>query len=103
MESFKKLVPQVYELNGIANTIFTCCTCTKVIGIVNIVLQQALVIRDGEKKSINAEDVVVGDLVEIKGGDRVPADLRIISAQGCKVGEEVITDCPIRTSFLNQT
>lgn len=37
--------------------------------------------------SINAEDVVVGDLVEVKGGDRIPADLRIISANGCKVGE----------------
>lgn len=36
--------------------------------------------------SINAEEVVVGDLVEVKGGDRIPADLRIISANGCKVG-----------------
>ena len=49
-------------------------------------LQQALVIREGEKMQVNAEEVVVGDLVEIKGGDRVPADLRIISAHGCKVG-----------------
>lgn len=48
-------------------------------------MQQALVIRDGEKQSINAEEVVVGDLVEVKGGDRIPADLRIISAHGCKV------------------
>lgn len=48
-------------------------------------LQQALVIRNGEKLSINAEGVVVGDLVEVKGGDRIPADLRIISANGCKV------------------
>lgn len=29
---------------------------------------------------------MVGDLVEVKGGDRIPADLRIISAHGCKVG-----------------
>ena len=43
-------------------------------------------IRHGEKLSINAEEVVVGDLVEVKGGDRIPADLRIISANGCKVG-----------------
>ena len=47
--------------------------------------QQALVIREGEKMQLNAEEVVVGDLVEVKGGDRVPADLRIISAHGCKV------------------
>ena len=50
--------------------------------------QQALVVRDGEKSCINAEEVVVGDLVEVKGGDRIPADLRIISAHGCKVREE---------------
>lgn len=47
--------------------------------------QQAMVIREGEKMQINAEFVVLGDLVEVKGGDRVPADLRIISSSGCKV------------------
>uniref|UniRef100_A0A0S7EVJ0 AT1A n=1 Tax=Poeciliopsis prolifica TaxID=188132 RepID=A0A0S7EVJ0_9TELE len=57
----------------------------------NLVPQQALVIRDGEKKSINAEEVVAGDLVEVKGGDRIPADLRIISAQGCKVDNSSLT------------
>lgn len=44
-------------------------------------------IRAGEKMQINVEDVVVGDLVEVKGGDRIPADLRLISTQGCKVRE----------------
>ncbi|XP_062373492.1 sodium/potassium-transporting ATPase subunit alpha-1-like [Sardina pilchardus] len=53
--------------------------------------QQALVVRDGEKKNINAEEVVVGDLVEVKGGDRIPADLRIISAHGCKVDHSSLT------------
>uniref|UniRef100_A0A671RHZ8 ATPase Na+/K+ transporting subunit alpha 1a, tandem duplicate 4 n=1 Tax=Sinocyclocheilus anshuiensis TaxID=1608454 RepID=A0A671RHZ8_9TELE len=57
----------------------------------NLVPQQALVIRDGEKKCINAEEVVAGDLVEVKGGDRIPADLRIISAHGCKVDNSSLT------------
>ncbi|MGH0138731.1 UNVERIFIED_CONTAM: hypothetical protein FKN15_037131 [Acipenser sinensis] len=57
----------------------------------NMVPQQALVIRDGEKNSINAEEVVIGDLVEVKGGDRIPADLRIISANGCKVDNSSLT------------
>uniref|UniRef100_A0AAY4BG62 Sodium/potassium-transporting ATPase subunit alpha n=1 Tax=Denticeps clupeoides TaxID=299321 RepID=A0AAY4BG62_9TELE len=57
----------------------------------NMVPQQALVIREGEKLQINAEDVVQGDLVEIKGGDRIPADLRIISASGCKVDNSSLT------------
>uniref|UniRef100_A0A8C8VR57 Sodium/potassium-transporting ATPase subunit alpha n=1 Tax=Pelusios castaneus TaxID=367368 RepID=A0A8C8VR57_9SAUR len=57
----------------------------------NMVPQQALVIREGEKIQINAENVVVGDLVEVKGGDRVPADLRIISSHGCKVDNSSLT------------
>ncbi|KAG2458681.1 AT1A2 ATPase, partial [Polypterus senegalus] len=57
----------------------------------NMVPQQALVIREGEKIQINAESVVVGDLVEIKGGDRIPADLRIISSHGCKVDNSSLT------------
>ncbi|XP_067896824.1 sodium/potassium-transporting ATPase subunit alpha [Heterodontus francisci] len=57
----------------------------------NMVPQQALVIREGEKNVINAESVVVGDLVEVKGGDRIPADLRIISAHGCKVDNSSLT------------
>ncbi|XP_032068865.1 sodium/potassium-transporting ATPase subunit alpha-1 [Thamnophis elegans] len=57
----------------------------------NMVPQQALVIRNGEKLSINAEGVAVGDLVEVKGGDRIPADLRIISANGCKVDNSSLT------------
>uniref|UniRef100_A0A8C2A9J2 Sodium/potassium-transporting ATPase subunit alpha n=1 Tax=Cyprinus carpio TaxID=7962 RepID=A0A8C2A9J2_CYPCA len=57
----------------------------------NMVPQQALVIREGGKFQINAEQVVQGDLVEIKGGDRIPADLRIISSSGCKVDNSSLT------------
>ncbi|XP_073744362.1 sodium/potassium-transporting ATPase subunit alpha-2 isoform X5 [Callorhinus ursinus] len=57
----------------------------------NMVPQQALVIRGGEKIQINVENVVVGDLVEVKGGDRIPADLRLISSQGCKVDNSSLT------------
>ncbi|KAF1381951.1 hypothetical protein PFLUV_G00159340 [Perca fluviatilis] len=57
----------------------------------NMVPQQALVIREGEKMQINAEQVVSGDLVEVKGGDRIPADLRIVSSHGCKVDNSSLT------------
>uniref|UniRef100_A0A672K587 Sodium/potassium-transporting ATPase subunit alpha n=1 Tax=Sinocyclocheilus grahami TaxID=75366 RepID=A0A672K587_SINGR len=56
----------------------------------NMVPQQALVIREGEKMQINAEEVVAGDLVEVKGGDRIPADLRITSSHGCKVCDNCV-------------
>ncbi|KAM7114883.1 potassium-transporting ATPase alpha chain 2 [Molossus nigricans] len=53
--------------------------------------QQALVIRDSEKKTIPAEQLVVGDIVEIKGGDQIPADIRLLFAQGCKVDNSSLT------------
>ncbi|XP_063151881.1 sodium/potassium-transporting ATPase subunit alpha-2-like isoform X2 [Candoia aspera] len=57
----------------------------------HMVPHQALVIREGERLQINAENVVLGDLVEVKGGDRIPADLRVISATGCKVDNSSLT------------
>ncbi|KAK5621174.1 Sodium/potassium-transporting ATPase subunit alpha-3 [Crenichthys baileyi] len=57
----------------------------------NMVPQQALVIREGEKVQLNAEEVVAGDLIEVKGGDRIPADIRVVSAHGCKVDNSSLT------------
>lgn len=40
--------------------------------------QKCLVIRDGSEKSIQAEKLVVGDIVKVKAGEKIPADLRMI-------------------------
>uniref|UniRef100_G1RUC7 Sodium/potassium-transporting ATPase subunit alpha n=1 Tax=Nomascus leucogenys TaxID=61853 RepID=G1RUC7_NOMLE len=53
--------------------------------------QQALVIRDSEKKTIPSEQLVVGDIVEVKGGDQIPADIRVLSSQGCRVDNSSLT------------
>ncbi|XP_054716154.1 sodium/potassium-transporting ATPase subunit alpha-like [Uloborus diversus] len=57
----------------------------------NMVPQYATIIREGQKHTLPAEEVVVGDLVEVKGGDRVPADIRVVSAQGFKVDNSSLT------------
>uniref|UniRef100_A0A1I8A3T2 Sodium/potassium-transporting ATPase subunit alpha n=1 Tax=Steinernema glaseri TaxID=37863 RepID=A0A1I8A3T2_9BILA len=57
----------------------------------DMVPQFALVIRDGQKQQVKAEDIVVGDIVEIKGGDRIPADIRVISCHGFKVDNSSLT------------
>jgi len=49
------------------------------------VVQFAIVIREGQKLNVNAEQLVRGDVVEVKFGDRVPADIRVLSAHGFKV------------------
>jgi magnesium-transporting ATPase (P-type) len=43
------------------------------------------VTRDGENITVPAEEVTIGDLVQLKSGDRIPADVRIIFAQNFKV------------------
>jgi len=62
MESFKKMVPQT-----------------------------ATVIRDGKPDVVNAELLTLGDLIEIKGGDKMPADVRIISCSSFKVDNSSLT------------
>ena len=57
----------------------------------NLIPHEAVCIRDGEKKTINAIELVVGDLIEIKFGDRVPADIRVMVASGFKVDNSSLT------------
>jgi hypothetical protein len=42
-------------------------------------------LRDGQQQTIPAEELVPGDIVLIKSGDKVPADLRLISATNLQV------------------
>ncbi|EGO28595.1 hypothetical protein SERLADRAFT_446026 [Serpula lacrymans var. lacrymans S7.9] len=44
----------------------------------SLVAQEAVVIRDSKQQVIPASDVVVGDVVQLSTGDRVPADLRLV-------------------------
>lgn len=57
----------------------------------NLVPQFAVVIRKGEFMSIHAEELVVGDIVEVKVGDRIPADMRIIATKNFKVDNSSLT------------
>ncbi|MCX6784126.1 MAG: magnesium-translocating P-type ATPase [candidate division WWE3 bacterium] len=47
--------------------------------------------RSGHWQAINSEDLVLGDIVELHIGDKVPADLRIINCDGLSVDEGVLT------------
>ncbi len=57
----------------------------------HMVPQKALCLREGVKVSIRAEELTVGDVVEVKNGDRIPADIRITDAKGFKVDNSSLT------------
>ncbi|MES9972339.1 MAG: cation-transporting P-type ATPase [Candidatus Thiodiazotropha sp.] len=52
---------------------------------------RAMVLRDGKQISIDAEQLVVGDVVLLQSGDRVPADLRLIQVKGLLIQESALT------------
>jgi len=57
----------------------------------NLVPQYALCLRDGEKLTMKAEELTIGDIVEVKFGDRIPADLRVLESKGFKVDNSSLT------------
>ncbi len=52
---------------------------------------EAVVIRDGEKQTVDAEELVPGDVVMLKSGDKVPADIRLIKVKDLRVEESPLT------------
>lgn len=47
--------------------------------------------RDGVWIEIDAENLVVGDIIELDAGDKIPADARILKAVNLKVDESILT------------
>src|SRR5690606_22968108 len=52
---------------------------------------RATVVRDGERIGIPARDLVPGDVVVLASGDKVPADLRLLSEKALRVNESILT------------
>ena len=65
------------------------------------------VARDGKEIEVPARELVPGDVVRIKAGDRVPADLRLVEAVNLQVEESALTgeSVPVskQTAPLDQT
>lgn len=51
----------------------------------------AKVLRGGERQSVPAEEIVVGDVVVLEAGDIVPADMRLITSSSLKIEEAALT------------
>jgi sodium/potassium-transporting ATPase subunit alpha len=56
-----------------------------------LVPEKASVIRDGNTIPVGAEEIVVGDIIRLKSGDKIPADCRVIQNSSMKVDQSMIT------------
>jgi len=57
----------------------------------NLLSLKASVMREGKKGSVPAETLVPGDIVLLKAGDKIPADMRIIDVSRFEVDESSLT------------
>jgi magnesium-transporting ATPase (P-type) len=62
----------------------------------------ANVIRDGERRAIDGDQLVPGDIVLLEAGDKVPADLRLLSAHGLSIQEAILTGESLPVEKKNQ-
>lgn len=62
--------------------------------------QEAKVTRDGIQQTIIAEELVVGDIVDVQFGDKIPADIRIIKSSGFKVQSYIVLNNIVFLSVL---
>ena len=51
----------------------------------------AKVIRDGERQSIPATELVPGDIILVEEGDTIPADARVIQSTALQTAEAALT------------
>ena len=56
-----------------------------------MLVESAKVRRDGRTEVIPAEELVVGDVVLVDTGDRIPADGRLLAAPALEVDESSLT------------
>lgn len=55
------------------------------------VMPTIIVIRDSRLQKVNTDDLVIGDIITLESGEKVPADARLIEAQGLSVNESALT------------
>jgi magnesium-transporting ATPase (P-type) len=60
-------------------------------GIRRMLSLEAAVVRDGRRRTVPAEELVPGDVVLLESGDRVPADLRVLTERNARVEEAALT------------
>lgn len=56
-----------------------------------MVPENATVVRDGSKRAVPASELVPGDVVEVASGDKVPADMRLVTSRNLQVEEAALT------------
>ncbi len=81
----------VLVFNALIGTVQEGRTQNTLLALKKFVETTATVVRDGEELIVPDHEVVLGDIVILRGGEKVPADARIITAANLKIDEAALT------------
>ncbi|NOQ78713.1 MAG: HAD-IC family P-type ATPase [Gammaproteobacteria bacterium] len=81
----------VLLINAIIGTIQEYSAQRAATALQKLVTTQCRVVRDGDTFEINAENLVPGDILLLESGDKIPADLRLLSGHDLNVDESLLT------------
>ncbi len=84
-------ITAVLLLNAIIGTIQEYSAQRAAIALQNLVNTHCRVVRAGETYEINTEALVPGDIVLFESGDRIPADVRLLSSHDLEIDESLLT------------
>lgn len=85
------IISGILFFNAIIGTIQEGRTSNIVASLRRFLKTKSVVIRDGKHEIIEDRDLVVGDLIVLKEGERVPADGRVIIVQRLQIDESILT------------
>jgi magnesium-transporting ATPase (P-type) len=57
----------------------------------NMLSSEAVVLRGGQQVTVGTDEIVPGDIVLLRPGDKIPADLRLIDVHNLRVEEAILT------------
>ncbi len=93
LKSFAQLVPQVKKPDS-AHASLLSDLAGELLSLLPP-FQETIVLRGGKKLPLPVNQVVLGDIVDVKFGDRAPADIRIIRSAGLKVRLWLLNLCTL--------
>ena len=62
------------------------------------ITEKTHVIRGGVEELVDVVDLVVGDVVALKAGDKIPADIKFLESRGLMVDESILTGESVPTA-----
>lgn len=81
----------VLLINAVIGTVQEYSAQRSATALQKMVPTHATVLRDGKTMTIDAEQLVPGDVVLLESGDKVPADIKLLHTQNLSVDESLLT------------